>query len=44
MKKVFDGTIGIYTDYDCTIELKEDAKHFSIPKIHELNLKKKSIN
>ena len=42
---MFDGTLGKYTGSDYTIELNEDAKpyhakSFSIPKIHELTLKK----
>ena len=45
-KKRFDGTLGKYTGYDYTIELKEDVKPyhtkpFPIPKIRELTLKKK---
>ena len=37
---MFDGTLGKYTGSNYTIELKEDAKPFSLPKIHELTLKK----
>ena len=38
---MFDGTLGIYTGSDYTIEFKQDAKPyhakpFPIPKIHEL--------
>ena len=34
-EKMFDRTIGKYTVSDYTIELKEDAKHFPIPKCHK---------
>ena len=41
---MFEGTLGNYTDSNCNIELKEDAKPyhakpFPIPKIHHLTLK-----
>ena len=39
-ENMFDGTLGKYTGSYYTIELKEDAKPFPIPKIHELTLKK----
>ena len=38
-KNMFDGTLGKYTGSDYTIELKEDAKPFPIPNIHEPTLK-----
>ena len=39
-KKKFDGTLGKYTGSGYTIELKENAKPFPIPKIYEPTLKK----
>ena len=44
-EKMFDGTLGKYTDSDYSIELKEDSKPyhaepFPIPNIHERTLKK----
>ena len=41
---MFDATLGKYTGSNYTIKLKEDAKPFPIPKIHELSLIKKSID
>ena len=37
-KNMFDGTSGKYTGSDYTIDLKEDAKPFPIPKIYEPTL------
>ena len=34
---MFDGTLGKYTGSNYTIELKEDAKTFPIPNIHEVD-------
>ena len=39
-KKMIDGTLGKYTGFNYTIELKEGAKPFPIPDIHEPTLKK----
>ena len=39
-KQMFDGTLGNYIDLNYTIELKDDAKPFSIPKMYDPNIKK----